>query len=299
MIKEPMLAAKEATIEKLIDRMRFPMLASPKLDGIRAIVEERHAGEFVLLSRKLKPIPNRWCQVLFGSGELWGLDGELIVGDERADDVFGQTSSGVMSIEGKPNVTFHLFDDFGTNNTFKERLAYVEYRAKGLARVAAVPHELVHDGDDVRAFHEQCLLRNYEGSMYRDPQGPYKQGRSTSREGWLFKLKDFEDAEATVTGVYELQHNLNEATINELGRTRRSSHAENRHGGNTLGGFVLERPDGVVFRCGMGPGLTSARRAELWAIRDSLIGLTVKYSFLNVSVVDKPRHPKFLGFRDD
>ena len=73
---KPMLAT-EADFNKL----RYPVCAQPKLDGIRVIIKNG-----VVYSRSLKPIPNKHIQALFGN--LHGVDGELIVGDVTAQDVF-------------------------------------------------------------------------------------------------------------------------------------------------------------------------------------------------------------------
>lgn len=62
----PMLSATVTEVAAL----RFPLLASHKLDGIRALV----LGG-VVVSRNLKPIPNRHVQALFGRREYEGLDG--------------------------------------------------------------------------------------------------------------------------------------------------------------------------------------------------------------------------------
>ena len=43
------------------------------------------------------------------------------------------------------------------------------------------------------------------------PNAPYKQGRSTVREGYLLKVKTFLDDEATVVRFEERMHNGNEA----------------------------------------------------------------------------------------
>ncbi len=85
---EPMLSG---TVDD-VTSLRYPLLASPKLDGIRATVQ---GG--VVLSRNLKPIRNAHTQALFGRKEYEGLDGELIVGPPHAPDCFLRTSSGVMS----------------------------------------------------------------------------------------------------------------------------------------------------------------------------------------------------------
>ena len=85
------------------EKLRFPCVATPKLDGIRAYVQ---GG--VVLSRNNKPIPNLHVQTLFSGLEHY--DGELIVGSPTSSTVFRDTTSGVMSKEGKPNVTYYVFD---------------------------------------------------------------------------------------------------------------------------------------------------------------------------------------------
>lgn len=79
----PMLAC-DADLEKL----RFPLLASAKLDGVRAIVR---GG--VVFSRSNKPIPNQFVQDKFKHLEHY--DGELIYGDPTAKDCYRRTVSAV------------------------------------------------------------------------------------------------------------------------------------------------------------------------------------------------------------
>jgi len=70
-----------ATVKSVGD-LRFPLLASPKLDGIRAIVRN---GQ--VLGRSLKPLPNKLIQRMLGREDLEGLDGELIVGNPQDSGV--------------------------------------------------------------------------------------------------------------------------------------------------------------------------------------------------------------------
>ncbi len=83
----PMLADKVTDISAL----RFPVLASKKLDGVRCLVQDG-----VLVSRTLKPIPNKFVQAKF-KGLPEGTDGELIVGDPRDPEAYRRTVSVVMS----------------------------------------------------------------------------------------------------------------------------------------------------------------------------------------------------------
>ena len=291
---KPMLA----TAVEDVNTIKFPVLASQKLDGIRATVQ---GGQ--LLSRTLKPIPNVNVQALF-AGLPEGLDGELIVGDPFAPDCYRKTTSLVMS-DDKPldffrePVRFHVFDHID-NAPFSNRLADARQLTANAANVVVVEHRYVPTLVELEKFEEDLLDRGAEGVMLRSPNGPYKHGRSSLREAYLLKLKRFVDAEATITGTYELEHNGNESFTNELGRTARSSHQENKVGLGTLGGLEVKgfggEYDKVDFR--VGTGFDAETRRELWARRGNLKGQIVKVKYFPSGGKDKPRHPVFLGFRD-
>src|SRR3954463_13358332 len=79
-ITEPMLAGKVD-----LKKLRFPVLTSPKLDGVRCIIQ---GG--VALARSLKPIPNVNVQKAL-KGLPDGIDGELIMGEPTARDAEGRS----------------------------------------------------------------------------------------------------------------------------------------------------------------------------------------------------------------
>lgn len=64
------------------------------------------------------------------------------------------------------------------------------------------------------------LEAGYEGLILRHPLAPYKQGRSTVKEGYLPVSKRFVDDEATIRNCFEREHNGNEATVDELAELR-------------------------------------------------------------------------------
>lgn len=305
---KPMLAAAVTG-----ERLTYPVLASPKLDGVRCVV----LGG-VVLSRSLKPIPNRHIQRVLGHPSYEGLDGELIVGPVNAADVFRTTSSAVMSIEGEPEFTFHVFDDMLHDGLFSARLSSARRRASRRV-VKVVSHTLILDRDQLDEYESRMLAEGYEGVILRDPAGWYKHGRSTEREGLMLKLKRFIDAEAVIIGAEPLMHNSNEAELNELGQLRRS----HRRGGliarPELGALVVvDLVTRAQFK--IGTGFDATTRASLWADYRSdlqsnislarmtpdklqaspgrLLGRLAKYKSLPVGVKDRPRHPVFLGLRD-
>lgn len=296
-IREPMLSAKAPKGNNivLLRDMEYPKLASPKMDGFRGF-----GAEEGLYSRKLKLIPNLHVQKLFGGPQFTGLDGELIVGNPWDFNLMQQTSSGVTTRAGQPAVRLFVFDDFTCNAGFEDRLAFAGERIRSLdlPYLVHVKHQLVRNETELLAYEEKCVEQGYEGVMLRDPEGPYKQGRSTLKEGWLVALKRRVDFEVKIIAVHEGETNTNEATVSELGRTKRSSHKAGKVLRGTFGGFTLRTKEGVDFRCGNGPGLTAAIRDEFWAIRDQLPGQWATISAVVVGTKVKPRQPQFISIRN-
>lgn len=153
------------------EKLRFPCVATPKLDGIRAYVRDG-----VVLSRNNKPIPNLHVQTLFSSLEHY--DGELIVSSPTSPTVFRDTTSGVMSKEGKPNVTYYVFDHLKhLSSGWQDRIENITAKCKG---VVVHSYTLVDNIDALMAYEELCVDMGYEGLILRDPDGRYKQGRYCS-----------------------------------------------------------------------------------------------------------------------
>ncbi len=281
-------------------KLRFPVMASPKLDGIRALIID---GQ--VFSRKLLLIPNWHVQDLFGHDELNGLDGELIVGPAHAPDAYRKTMSGVMSKYGTPEVTFHVFDDFSLPNhlgyaprynALQDRLRKTRFCHLGEG-LELVTHIYLENQEQLLEYEATCLAKGYEGIMLRSLAGPYKQGRSTANEGWLLKVKQFADSEAEVIGYEELLHNANEATTYELGNTKRSSHKANKQLTGKLGALqVRDLKTNETFS--VGTGFDDAQRWQYWQDRETLVGKLITYKYFPSGNLAAPRFPTFKGFRD-
>ncbi len=284
---KPLLAC-DADLAKL----RFPLLASPKLDGVRAIVR---GG--VVYSRSNKPIPNKHVQTLFSKCEHF--DGELIVGDPTSKTCYRDTVSEVMSHDKTGGCYFYVFDHVQcpTLPYLQRNLAITKsLRGGSMENVIGLDQHHISTLDVLLELEEQMLNAGYEGLILRSPDAPYKYGRSTVNEGFLLKLKKFVDAEFEVIGFEERMHNGNEATTNELGRTKRSSHKAGKVGLGDLGALVLQG-DGFTFN--VGTGFDDITRQALWAARNSnLVGRLAKIKYFPVGMKNAPRHPVFLGFRD-
>lgn len=291
---KPMLA-----YNKVVDlaKLRYPLLSSPKLDGIRCIILNG-----VPVSRNLKPIPNLHVQQLLSRPELEGFDGELMV-----DGDFNSVQSAIMSVHGEPKFSYNVFDVLTIPSAkFNARLYGLQHRLDGLpvdlqAIVKFVHQTIVVNAEEVNELDVEYLAAGHEGSILRDLDSPYKYGRSTLREQGMIKLVQWHRAEAVVISVEELQHNENEAELNELGYTKRSYAQAGQVGGNTLGALVCEllatSPAGVDERIQfkIGTGFDSAMRAQLW--HNPPIAKLVTFKYKELSKYGVPRHPVFVGFR--
>jgi len=287
----PMLSA---TLEDM-DAIKFPVLLSPKLDGIRCLILNG-----VPVTRNFKHIPNRVVFNALRGLKLPPLDGELIVGSPTAPDCYRATNSGIMSHDGEPDWTFWVFDQYHERAPFEPRLLTTGMFLKKLdhPRIKIVAHNIMRSVDEVQTYEEAKFEEGYEGIMGRDPLGYYKSGRSTLREGGLWKLKRFVDGEAVILSLEERMHNANEAKKDALGRTERSSHKENMIPMGTLGALkVRDTQTGVEFD--IGTGFTDDERIDIWKDANKWIGATVKYKSMPVGVKDKPRFPVYKGPRTD
>lgn len=270
--------------------VRFPVMASPKLDGIRCVIRDG-----VPLSRKLKPIPNKHvCKALSG---LVPFDGEIMMRDDFTGKLlpFDKVQSAVMSHDGEPEIEYHVFDHYGPE-PFKERYEKAAFRVTGLSYLKLVEHKMIGSVEELLDFEERCVEQGYEGTMIRCPNGPYKFGRSTLKEGWLLKIKRWYDLEADLIGMVERQRNDNVAEVSELGLTKRAKRKEFLVPAGDMGALVLNY-GGVQFECGT--GFTAAQRVGMWGNRDELLEkkpkVTIKYQELTKDGV--PRFPVFKGFR--
>lgn len=290
---KPMLAGKAP---EDLSTLRYPVLVSPKLDGIRCIIRDG-----VAVSRTLKPIPNLFVQEEL-RGLPHGLDGELMLADPKA--TFNEIQSAIMSRDGEPNFVFWVFDWSQTDPVeFRIRLRDVQGRVAH-PRIATVSHNLVGELNTLMHFEAAYVEQGYEGAMIRDPEGPYKYGRSTTKEGYRLKLKRFEDAEAVVIGAVERMHNENDLEQDNLGHAKRSHAKAGMVPAGDLGALIVRTPAGVEFE--IGSGFTALQRVELWHRHTyaglgsgGLIGDQVTYKFQPHGVKDKPRCPVFKGFRSD
>ena len=291
-INKPMLAAD---LKGQWDKLVYPVYGTTKLDGIRCL---KINGRGVV-SRTFKPIANKHIRETLDSFLPVQSDGEIIAGD-----TFQETTHCVMSYDESPDFKYYMFDLVTEGLEYEPYLARIEHLKNWWEKLSPKHQAIVHlvlptklnNKAEVESYEQSCLDQGFEGVILRSGTSPYKCGRSTLNEGFLIKIKRFEDSEAEVIGYEELMNNNNIATRDNFGRSERSSHKDNLSGGGVLGTLLVKDvKSGETF--GVGSGFNALQRKTYWEGRDLLVGQIIKYKYFSVGVKDKPRHPIWLGFR--
>jgi DNA ligase-1 len=292
-ITKPLLAATLTST----DTLSFPVWATPKVDGIRALKIDNQ-----LVSRTFKPIRNTWINSELSKMLPKGSDGEILV----KDGTFQDTTSMVMSFDkGKRCKIFYYMFDYVKDDPRRmyldrmEDLKSCNICSDGVSVemtvIKLIPIKInnVKELDD---YEEAMLLEGFEGVMIRRGDGVYKMGRSTEKQGILLKVKRFIDSEAKIIGFNEKEKNTNEKKLNELGNYSRSSKKEGMILMDTLGSFQVCHNEFDDFE--VGTGLTDEYRKNVWNNKDDFMGKMIKFKYFPIGMKNSPRHPTFLGLRD-
>jgi len=278
--------------------LRYPVAVFPKFNGFRGYVKDG-----VVYTASNKPFKNQAMQKAFGIPEYESFDGEFVVGDPSdGHNSLERTASVVTSQKSIDNLRFYVFDCLDDlDEPFSIRYSHTITLPSGthwkdFPAMAAAGHT-ANSWADVCRIEAEYVAQGWEGVITRDLSAPYKCGRSTAREAYMGKLKQFSDAEFRIVGWEERMHNGNEATVSETGRTKRSTAKAGKTGRGDLGAFILETNEGHKFGCGT--GFTDNQRRAFWLIKEELVKNReyAKVRFHETGTKDVPLLPVFLQVR--
>ena len=308
-MEKPFKVNKAANVRNL-DDIRFPVVASPKIDGIRFYVKDG-----VAYSLSNLPLRNKNVQAFVNkhSEFLNDCDGEIFAGSPLDMNLFRNTSSVIMSADRTDDFQMVIFDEIDMPETgyivrlqtlindkseyektlFEKPQEYQDF----INTVSIINIDLLHTIEEFLEYEEDMVSIGYEGVILRSLAGLYKQGRSTIKEQGIMKVKRFEDAEAVIIGMIEQTTNTNTPIVAESGYLKRSSSKEGLLLNDTLGKLLCRDIHGNRFT--ISSGLTDAERKEIWADQNSYIGKYIKFKYFNVGNYVGYRHPVFLGFRHE
>jgi len=307
----PMLAPNDK-VE--LNEIKYPLLASTKLDGYRCIFNK---GE--ILTRSLKQVQNKQLREKFETLRKYSEDNNLILDGEiySHELTFQQLNKFFMSedlesarsikrygevFKMPEHVKFYLFDcikddDFDTGFVYRDRYSQdIANKFPGL--IILVEQRMVNSKEEVEDMFEFALERDYEGLILKDIGGRYKCGRGTVKEGLIFKVKPFLTFDAKIINVEQatkVDPNA-ERKINELGRSVTSRKQGNRHLIEKACAFVVKY-NNIQLKVSL--AMIDIEKEEVWKNRDSYIGKTIEYKGMLVGAKSVPRHPVFVRFRND
>jgi hypothetical protein len=280
-------------------KLKFPVWGMRKIDGVRML---NVGGKAV--GRSLKSHANKHTTKEFSQEQFSGYDGEVTFGYIRGDSLCRDTTSVLNRIEGSPDVVWNLFDYLLPSlldKPYKERCKALEdhctlYKDK---RIQVVPYTVLSNIEEAEAFYQESLDLGFEGAIFRDPEAKHKSGRCTAKEAAYTRAKPQSDKEAHVIALVEAMENLNEAKVNELGHTERSSHKENKVGKGMVGSFICKDvTTGAIITVGAGKA-THEERMTYWNNPDVIVGKYIKYLSMDTGVKDAPRFARYICIRSE
>jgi len=283
----PMLAHK---FSEQGDKIKYPALAQPKLDGHRCI--SQNTDEVSLWSRTRKPIKSvphiikalkaASLPYKYLDGELWHPDINVIKNESnfnfpKEKITFEKITSLIRQdkpMEGHEVVQYHVYDIPDGSMTNLERATALALLTKRFINtpIHIVETIIVNNEDELMEAFDHFIELGYEGCMVRNANGMYVNKRSYD----LQKVKEFDDSEFKIVGI-------------KVGN-------KGSMAGKAV--FTCEIPNTVnTFDCKLKGNMDELIR---YAEEPSLvIGkiLTVKYQGL--TKYGKPRFPVGLRFRED
>jgi DNA ligase-1 len=293
-----MLAPNEKTD---IKTLKYPLLASYKLDGIRCIFKD---GQ--MYTRALKQFPNVQLRKRFehlarlSKEKDTILDGELLAKSLTFNELSGLTRQ--LDKELPEDLNFYCFDAIHNKDFhmgFQTRTTFLgTMNNRGCIYMKILPQLLIDSSIGITILYEEALAWGCDGLILRDPNGRYKFGRGTLKEGLIYKIKPFKTFDAKIIGVTqstEVREGA-EKKINELGMSVTSKKKADRILINKACAFEViykNRLLQVVI------AMTDEEKEEVWKHKEKYIGRWIEYKGMLVGSKDLPRHPVFIRFRDD
>ena len=265
----------------------YPVIVSPKYDGIRAI--RYKDGE--LLTRRQKKIPNLFIRdrIREELKDLPGLfDMEIICGEN-----YHLTESAVMSEvhEREHDVVAFVFDYIGVKQSlstpYVDRLNALSELGYRMNYCMIAPNRVINWEHELLSYAQYVEALNMEGLIIRNPNGPYKQGRCSVASQFMLKFVHYETDEAMVVGWEPAMENLDTSC-------KKKSNLRPKQMVGSLQCVSARWPKG--FSVGSGWDHDTAK--TWYNNRDLILGETIKFKYKPYGTKDAPRQPVWLGFRD-
>lgn len=239
---------------------------SEKLDGMRAYWS---GSTMYTRTGNVVAIPDSLAALLPSTA----LDGELFLGRGKFQDAISIVRKMAPTDPRWSQIRYMVFDAPEISGTFETRMealrGFVETacrQVRGPCPLMLVEQTKCTGPTHLKRFHAEIAVGGGEGVMLRKPKSAYARVRTPD----LLKVKDFMDAEATITGYTK---------------------GTGKHAGR-LGAYTARLLEsGVEFK--IGTGISDDERN-----RPKRIGTVVTVRFQELTRDGVPRFPSLVGARD-
>lgn len=280
-MKQPMLARQGELI------FNKPILAQPKIDGVRAIWNPETQTLHTRNGRRITSCTYLESAIKDYHLSHLPLDGELCHADLSFQKLNGLINQKKTTDEHS-NIQFHIFDLMDEGSKQSKRIAKLNaYAGRGIWRFVKffftdnppqtlsgkpvlnfVETKVVRSQKQLDRYYDEYLKAGYEGMIMRYPEATYKNYRAHC----LKKIKPVYDCEAKLIGFEPATTHLHK---------------------NTFGSLILELA-GQRFKCS---GMSEETRWELW--QDKPIGADITVEYGDMTDRGVPRFPRFKAVRYD
>lgn len=288
-----------------MDDLQYPVLASEKLDGIRALC----LGDKIV-SRTGKPFRNKYLHEYFATLKEYSIKHRVVLDMELFDDNFthlGNIVSIVNSFTKDLPPTFepYIFDVIPFSEWENEQAGEFRNRINNPcldyfpSKYNFLPHYQFTNAHDLNTFYQR-VLRQHEGIIVRSPYGGYKHGRCTLGDNIMYKLKEFETIDGIIVEIFHenmLVPHL-EREKDEIGYLKKTYKKENKIAVDVAGSVKVKLEDGRQCKVTFGRGFTKNDKKAIWKERESYLGKHVEIEYQKFGNKDNLRTGKIVRFRD-
>lgn len=309
-----------------INQLTYSLLISIKLDGCRLLAKD---GQ--LLTRSLKPLQNQQLRdkfyplARFSENNNVMLDGEIFAPNipfqfivscfmtqdynnklaiKKWDELCKEHNFFMSREEVFNQLKFYMFDCLPNEQVlyvFKRRIEFTKQISMQFPElIEFVEHKVVNNPQEVEAFFNEALEKGMEGAILRNPESPYKWGRCTVRENNSFKLKPWATTDSKIIGIVQATEVNEDAekTTTELGRSRTSKKAEDRHLIEKANAFLVDY-EGKELSVPI--AMTDEQKTYIWFHQNEYIGKYLEYKFMKIGMKENglPRIPRMVRMRFD
>lgn len=267
------------------DRLEFPVLVEPKLDGIRTIAfVDKKIEYFSRNGRKFENFGMFDIELAeIGKGQGIVIDGE-VTGTSQEKAFKGVTTQARRKENvDVSNLKYHIFD-YITIPEFKkmrgkfsqaERTAelkkmFYDADERETYNVKLVKGKICNNIKQVEKYYQKCLKKGYEGVILKTLTALYQFKRTYD---WS-KIKPTETKDLKITEAVE---------------------GEGKYKG-MLGAFLVDNKGTIVH---VGGGYNDEQRAKFWKDRKKMIGTVIEVKYDSETEDGSFRFPRFVKVRLD